>query len=457
MVISYHKAESRAHAENASGTRLSAIQRTTRPQHVHPAHKLVDLLQIVHRRGGEAQPLGAARHGREIDRLHVDAEFLEQHVRQRLGVLGIADHHRHDMAAMVDDRHAERFQPHLQDLGMQLLLVAQRLPGRGLEEGDRGGGARGDHRRQRGGEDEARRIGAQRVHHLRRARDIAAEDAKGLTERAVEDVDAAHLAQLLGDAGAARAIHADRVHLVEIGQRVELGGKVADLGDLAEIAVHRIDRFKGDELRRRRIVGRQQLAQMRDVVVAEDPLRPGVALDPLDHRGVVERVRIDDEARKQHPQGRERRVIGDIGRGEDQRRFLLMQVGKLGLELLVIDRRARDVARAARARAGGIERLVHGRKHHRVLAHAEIIVAAPDGDLFLRAVRARPHRLREGALFTLDVDEDPVAALVVQLLDRLIEREIVVHFRFPCLVRWVCLSGLYRVAALIEVKRPGWE
>ena len=48
---------------------------------------------------------------------------------------------------------------------------------------------------------------------------------------------------------------------------------------------------------------------------------------------------------------RERGVVGDIGRGEQQRRFLAVQIGKLGLELDMIMGGAGDVARAAGAGA----------------------------------------------------------------------------------------------------------
>ena len=77
---------------------------------------------------------------------------------------------------------------------------------------------------------------------------------------------------------------------------------------------------------------------------------------------------------------RQRRVVGHVGGREEQRRLLAVQVGELGLELDVIVGGAGDVARAARAGADGVDRLVHGGEHGRVLAHAEIVVGAPDGD-----------------------------------------------------------------------------
>ena len=70
--------------------------------------------------------------------------------------------------------------------------------------------------------------------------------------------------------------------------------------------------------------------------------------DALNHPGVVLLVGEDHEAGDQALKGRERRVVGDIGRGEEERRFLAVEIGKLGLELLdMIMRGAGDVARAA--------------------------------------------------------------------------------------------------------------
>ena len=57
----------------------------------------VDQPVVVIRRRRDAQPLGALRHGRIVDRLDVDAVLGEQQVARRLALLRIADHHRHDM------------------------------------------------------------------------------------------------------------------------------------------------------------------------------------------------------------------------------------------------------------------------------------------------------------------------------------------------------------------------
>ena len=212
----------------------------------------------------------------------------------------------------------------------------------------------------RGGEDEARRKGADGVAAGAACGDIAAHDAEALGERAVDDVDAMHDAVTLGDAAAARAIKADGVHLVEIGERVVLLGEIADRGDRRDMAVHGIDALEHDDLRRLERDFFQHLLEMLDVVMAEDVLHAAAVADAFDHRGVVLLVGEDHRAGDQPDQGRKRGVVGDIGRGEEEGGFLAVEVGKLGLELDVIMGGAGDVAGAAGARADGVDRLVHG-------------------------------------------------------------------------------------------------
>ena len=226
---------------------------------------------------------------------------------------------------------------------------------------------------------------------------------------------------------AARAVHADGMNLVQIGQGVELLGQIADLFDRTEIAIHRIDRFEGNQLGRGGVVRLQQGAQMRHIIVAEDPLGAAIAPHAFDHRGMVQRVGIDDQARKQLGQGGQRRVIGDIGRGKDQRRLFAMQIGQLGLQPLVIDRGARDIARAARTCAGGLQRLVHRGQNLGVLAHAQIVIAAPDGDIGLGAIGFAPDCMRIVTLTPLDVDEGAVTPLFVQTVQSAVQSSIIGH------------------------------
>ena len=96
--------------------------------------------------------------------------------------------------------------------------------------------------------------------------------------------------------------------------------------------------------------------------------------DAFDHRGMVFLVRENDGARQELLQRRQRGVVGDIGRGKQQRGFFAVQISDLGFELDVVVRGTGNVARAARARAGRIEGFVHGGDDGRMLAHAEIVV-----------------------------------------------------------------------------------
>ena len=98
-------------------------------------------------------------------------------------------------------------------------------------------------------------------------------------------------------------------------------------------------------------------------------------------------------------------------------RFLAVKLAKLGLELGMVMGVAADVARPAGAGADLVQRLFHRFDHGRVLAHAEIVVRAPDGDR-LGAVAAEAMRVREAALGPQDVDEYAIAAFVMKPLDR---------------------------------------
>ena len=170
----------------------------------------------------------------------------------------------------------------------------------------------------------------------------------------------------------------------------------------------------------------QQLLEMLDVVMAEDVLLAAAPADAFDHRGVILLVGEDHQPRHESLQGGKGRIVGDIGAREQQRRFLAVQIGELGLELDMIVSRSGDIARAARARADLLDRLMHGVPHDRVLAHAEIIVGAP-------------HRHLAGAAFgemigggvgpaaALQIGEDAVAAFAMQDFQMLTKAILVVH------------------------------
>ena len=135
--------------------------------------------------------------------------------------------------------------------------------------------------------------------------------------------------------------------------------------------------------------------------------------DAGDHRRVVQRIREYDRAGHLARQGRQSRIICDIARGEDQCGFAAMQIGDLELELelemeMIV---ARDVAGAARTGTHRPQRLLHRHQHRRVLAHAEIVVRAPDGDLGADPVIESAWKT---AAAPLEIGEDAVAALGAQ-------------------------------------------
>ncbi len=165
---------------------------------------------------------------------------------------------------------------------------------------------------------------------------------------------------------------------------------------------------------------------MIEVVVAEDQLLRAGAPHALDHRGVVQLVGEDDAVGQHLGDGRDRRLVGDEARGEDQRRLLAVEVGKLGLEL---DQRvvgAGDVAGAAGADAHPPRRLGHGGEHRLVLAHAEIVVGAPDDDL-AGLFPVPPQGVGEAAGDPFKVGEDAIAPLGVERGNRLREDRLIVH------------------------------
>src|SRR5437763_6276210 len=106
-------------------------------------------------------------------------------------------------------------------------------------------------------------------------------------------------------------------------------------------------------------------------------------------------------------------MVGHIARRENERRFLAMQLRQLGLELHQRAIRTRDVARPTRTCTHPARGRAHRFDHFWVLAHAEIVVGAPEHDIVL-AVRTIPESMGELSHFALQVDEDAIAPLALQ-------------------------------------------
>ncbi len=231
----------------------------------------------------------------------------------------------------------------------------------------------------------------------------------------------------LRHAAAPRAVEADGVDLVEIGHRAVALGEVADGVDRRDVAVHRVDRLEGDDLGRVGRRGLQQLLEMAEIVVPPDPLLAARRAHAGDHGGVVEGVGEHDHAGQDVGEHRKGRLVRDVARGEQQRAFLAVQLGELALEVGMVPGRARDVARAARARAGLVERGVHRVEHELALAHAEVVVRAPHDDVAHRAVGGAPFGAGELAAAAAQLGEHPVPVLGPHPLHRRFEAGSIVH------------------------------
>ena len=103
----------------------------------------------------------------------------------------------------------------------------------------------------------------------------------------------------------------------------------------------------------------------------------------LDHRGVVCSVGEDDTVGNLSGQRGNSRLIGDVSRREEQRSLLAVKVSKLTFQEHVVMARPGNVARPARAGSDPIDSVMHCCEHRRMLAHAQVIVGAPDGNLIL--------------------------------------------------------------------------
>src|SRR5262249_34085845 len=154
-------------------------------------------------------------------------------------------HQRHNVRLGGHDWKACRIEYGLDARGTVLMTVA--LPLRGLEVPDRRGRRGTDRWREGGGEDESRRVGAYRIGDGGAPRDIAAETAKSLRQRALDHVDAVQGPFPCCDAGAAWPVHAGRMHLVDIGHGAVALRQVADLAHGSDVAVHRVERFEHDQ------------------------------------------------------------------------------------------------------------------------------------------------------------------------------------------------------------------
>jgi hypothetical protein len=127
------------------------------------------------------------------------------------------------------------------------------------------------------------RSGSPTVDQRARAGDVAAEAADRFGECVLDHVKGVRGAIRLADAAAARTVHTDRVHLVDISHGAIALGEIADPVDPRDIAVHGVKAFEHNQLRAVWIGRGKERFEMRHVVVAENLLLATRLAHALDH------------------------------------------------------------------------------------------------------------------------------------------------------------------------------
>ena len=89
---------------------------------------------------------------------------------------------------------------------------------------------------------------------------------------------------------------------------------------------------------------------------------------------------------------------------------------------------SRNVARPARAGSDPIESVMHCCEHRRMLAHAQVIVGTPDGNLILQAMIKG---LRKVAGASLQVRKDSISIFASDELETRLKELVEIH-RFLC-------------------------
>src|SRR6185437_2418494 len=218
----------------------------------------------------------------------------------------------------------------------------------------------------------------------------------------------------------------DRMHLVDISHRAIFLGEIADLREWRDVAVHGIEALAGDQLGPIRSGRDQKRFEMPNVAVAEDHAVAAGLAYALDHRIVVEGVRENEAVRDEPGDGRNAGLVRDVARREQERGFLAVKIRQFRLELHQGMVGAGDIAGAAGAGADAGRGLDHGSDYFRMLAHAEIVVGAPDHDIAC-PLRGMPHRVGKPAGDALEICEYAVAAFVMESAEGGIEKLAVIH------------------------------
>ena len=121
-------------------------------------------------------------------------------------------------------------------------------------------------------------------------------------------------------------------NLIVESQSSVLLSKVADLSDGSDASTHGVDGLESDDLGGvERVLGELRL-EIGEIVVLPNFLLGSRMSDSLDHGRMVGGVGKVDKSGDPPSESGESRIVGDVAGGEDESRFLPVQVGELVLE-----------------------------------------------------------------------------------------------------------------------------
>src|SRR5262245_6538858 len=118
-----------------------------------------------------------------------------------------------------------------------------------------------------------------------------------------------------------------------------------------------------------------------------------------------------------------------------------MQVGELTLEQNMVVVGARNIPGAPSTRATLVDGELHRLGDLGMLAHAEIVVGTPDGDVLLFACGIIADRLGKLAPLALQIGEYAVTAFIVQAVQFAFEETFEIHHRLQNLAVFLCESS----------------
>ncbi len=216
---------------------------------------------------------------------------------------------------------------------------------------------------------------AEELDDLAAARDVAAGGSSHrLAERAREHVDAVGDVMKLGRAAPVRPDEADSMRVVDHHEGVVAVGEIADPGQVGDVPVHREDAVGRDHPG----VGAGRFLQARgelvEVAVRVTQPRCLAEPDPVDDRGVVERVGDDGVVGAE--QRLEEAAVGVEARAEEDRVLGAEEGREALLELLVQRLRAADEPHRRHAESPLLECVPGGLDHGRMVGEAEVVVGA---------------------------------------------------------------------------------